>query len=49
MELSKEKLFDIVGLSTNSGTSSTYLSMLRSNKLINSQNGSVQVSPDLFL
>lgn len=47
--LSKEELGEMVGLSANSGTFGTYLSMLRSNGLVETEGGLIKASETLFI
>ena len=48
-ELSKEEIGEMTGLSPGSGTFGTYLSMLRSNSLIETNGQSIKASENLFL
>ena len=47
--ISRESLAEYVGLSSNSGTFGTYLSILRSNSLIDVENREIKASMALFL
>ncbi len=49
LQMSKDDMANFMGMSSNSGTFSTYLSMLRSNKLVNTSAGLTSASGDFFI